>query len=49
MFVDDSVPVLKSAATYGVASPVAITRPDTSVPHRKGTEFVEVEGVRDLL
>ena len=49
LFVDDSVPVLRSASTYGVEKLVAISRPDTSVPHRKPSEFVEVEGVRELL
>jgi len=49
MFVDDSHPVLESAATYGVEKLIAITRPDTSEPHRDGGDFVEVEGVRDLL
>ena len=49
MFVDDSRPVLRSAATFGVDKLVAITRPDTSKPHREGSGFVEVEGVGDLL
>ena len=49
MFVDDTHRVLRSAATFGVAKPVAITRPDTSEPHRESGGFVEIEGVRDLL
>lgn len=49
VFVDDSYPVLKSAATYGVSKPVAITRPDTSEPPRESSEFAAVEGVADLL
>ena len=49
MFVDDTQRVLQSAATYGVERPVAITRPDTSEPHRESGDFVEIEGVRDLL
>ena len=49
MFVDDTHRVLRSAATYGVGKPVAISRPDTSMPQRDPGEFVEVEGVGDLL
>ena len=49
MFVDDSHPVLRSAASYGVAKLVSISRPDTSEPHRESGDFVEVEGVSDLL
>ena len=49
MFVDDTHSVLRSAATYGVEQPVAISRPDTSMPHRESGDFVEVEGVKDLL
>jgi putative hydrolase of the HAD superfamily len=49
MFVDDTHRVLRSAARYGVAKPVVVTRPDTSVPHRENGEFVGVEGVAGLL
>jgi len=49
LFVDDSQPVLRSAATYGVSRPVAISRPDTSEPPRQGGDFVAIEGVADLL
>ena len=48
MFVDDSHPVLKSAATYGVRHTVAISRPDTSMPERENGEFVSVNGIADL-
>ena len=48
MFVDDSHPVLKSAATYGVQHTVAITRPDTSMPEKDSDEFVSVEGISEL-
>jgi putative hydrolase of the HAD superfamily len=49
MFVDDSLPVLQSAATYGVKHPVVIARPDTSRPRRNESEFVSVEGLSELL
>ena len=49
MFIDDNPTVLRSAATFGVEKLVAITRPDTSEPLRDKTEFVDVEGVSNLL
>ncbi len=48
MFVDDSYPVLKSAAMFGVRHPVAISRPDTSRPPNEHPEFVSIEGVSEL-
>ena len=48
MFVDDSHPVLKSAATYGVAHPVAISRPDTSREPAEHDDFVSVDGISEL-
>jgi putative hydrolase of the HAD superfamily len=48
MFVDDSDPVLKSAATYGVRHLVAISRPDTSRPARDSEDFVSVAGISEL-
>ena len=49
LFVDDSQPVLKSASDYGVRMLVTVTRPDTSQPVRRGSEFHGVEGVNDLI
>ena len=49
MFVDDSYPVLASAAKYGVRHPVAISRPDTSRPASDHAEFVSVEGISELV
>ena len=49
LFFDDTVPVLKSAARYGITMPVVITRPDTSEPRREDGDFVGVEGVHELL
>ena len=48
-FVDDSQPVLRSAADYGIEMLVTVTRPDTTEPARRGSEFRGVETVRDLL
>ena len=49
LFVDDSQPVLQSAQDYGVRMLVTITRPATTGPARRGSEFRGVEGVGDLL
>jgi putative hydrolase of the HAD superfamily len=49
MFVDDNFHVLKSAATYGVRHPVAISRPDTSRPATEHDEFVSVGGLEELI
>jgi HAD superfamily hydrolase (TIGR01509 family) len=49
MFVDDSHPVLASAAKFGVAHPVAINLPDTSRPAREDGDFASVNGLSELL
>jgi len=49
LFVDDSQPVLRSAQEYGVKMLVTVTRPDTSEPIRRGSEFRGVEGVGDMI
>jgi putative hydrolase of the HAD superfamily len=49
VFVDDTVPVLRSAAQYGIRMPVVVTHPDTTEPPRENGEFPGVNGVRDLL
>ena len=49
LFVDDSQPVLRSAAEYGVGMLVTVTRPDTGEPVRHGSDFRGVERVRDML
>ncbi|MDH4125630.1 MAG: GMP/IMP nucleotidase [Gammaproteobacteria bacterium] len=49
MFIDDSLFVLRSAASYGVRHPVAIARPDTSRPRRENSDFVSVDGLSELL
>lgn len=48
VMVDDTHSVLHSARAFGISGVVAITRPDTTEPHKPGDDFVEVEGVRDL-
>lgn len=49
VFVDDSRPVLHSAAQFGIRTVVEVVRPDTSRPPRGGSEFPSVERLADLL
>jgi len=49
LFVDDSLPVLRAARTYGIAQVVAITHPDTAQALRACSEFAAVARVVDLL
>ena len=49
LFVDDSQPVLRSAADYGLEMLVTVTRPDSTLPVRNDSEFHGVETVEDLL
>ena len=49
LFVDDTAPVLRSAAKYGIAMLLEITDPDTSVEARESSEHASVAGVRDIL
>ena len=49
LFVDDSQPVLRSAAEYGIGMLVTVTRPDSTEPVKQGSEYRGVEGVKDML
>ena len=49
LFVDDSQPVLRSAAKYGLEMLVTVTRPDSTRPPNEDSEFRGVESVAELL
>ena len=49
LFVDDSQPVLRSAAAYGVGMLVTIMQPDTSMPKRTKSNYSGVDSVAELL
>jgi GMP/IMP 5'-nucleotidase len=50
LFVDDSLPVLRTARSYGFAAVVAVLNPDTTLPKRVAVEgFTGVEGLEGLL
>lgn len=49
LFVDDSLPVLRGAAAYGIGQIRAIAQPEGNQPLREISEFVAVPGLKDLL
>lgn len=49
LLVDDSLPVLRSAQTYGIAHLRAIRRPDTRQPEKNTEEFVALESFEDIM
>ncbi len=49
VFVDDTVPVLRSAKQYGIAQTVQVTYPDTSQPLRENGEYPSVKAVNDFI
>ncbi len=49
LFVDDTITVLQSAATFGIGMLVRVTRPDTSKSPRDAPGFAGVESVAELL
>lgn len=49
LFIDDTSPVLKSAAAYGIGMLLEVTRPDTSQPEREAGEFSGIKDLRSLV
>lgn len=49
LFIDDTAPVLASAAAYGVNMLLEISHPDTSRPPRTSETFTGIEGLRSLV
>lgn len=49
LFVDDSVPVLRAARSFGIGQIFAISRPDSQAERRHVTEFPAVDAIVDLL
>ena len=48
-FADDSLPVLRGAATFGIGQIRAVAMPEKGQPRREITEFVAVDRLADLL
>jgi putative hydrolase of the HAD superfamily len=49
LFIDDSLPILRSARDFGVAHLLAVRQPDSQQPHKDSQEFAAVEDYRALL
>jgi putative hydrolase of the HAD superfamily len=49
LFVDDSLPVLRAARTFGIGQVVAVRRPDSGQPQRDVEDFTAVDGIAGLL
>ena len=49
LFVDDSLPVLRCARSFGIAHLRAVRRPDTGQPPKPTDDFVAIDGVEVLL
>ena len=48
LFIDDSLPILRSAGRYGVAHLLAVRQPDSRAPDKDTEEFAAVEDYRQL-
>ncbi|MSR08366.1 MAG: GMP/IMP nucleotidase [Gammaproteobacteria bacterium] len=48
LFIDDSLPVLDAAAAWGIAGVLAVTRPDSTQPHRVVERHPSVPGLGHL-
>lgn len=49
LLVDDSLPVLRSAARYGLAHLIAIAHPDSRQPSRQVTEFTAIHDFTEIM
>jgi putative hydrolase of the HAD superfamily len=49
LVIEDSLPVLAAAASFGIAHTLAIRRPDSRRPARTIDAFAAIDGVADLL
>ena len=49
LFVDDSLPILNAAKTYGIKHLLAVDNPDSQLPNRNITEFPAVRDYRLML
>ena len=49
LLVDDSLPVLRSAHTYGIEGLLAVTKPDSQSPQREVDEFQAIYDFSDIM
>ncbi|HEY0663189.1 MAG TPA: HAD-IA family hydrolase, partial [Thiobacillaceae bacterium] len=49
LFVDDSLPVLRSAQAYGIAQLLAVANPDSRQPHKDTGEFAAITSFTQVM
>ena len=49
LLVDDSLPVLRAARTYGVAHLLAVRRPDSRLPEKAVGEFSAIRSFKEVM
>ena len=49
LFVDDSLPVLRSARDYGIAQLLAVANPDSRQPHKDTAEFTAITSFAQVM
>lgn len=48
LFIDDSLPVLRTARDYGIAHLVTVTKPDSQRPARDIQEFPAIRSLKEI-
>ncbi|KPK11227.1 MAG: haloacid dehalogenase [Acidithiobacillales bacterium SG8_45] len=49
LFIDDSLPVLRSAHAYGIANLLAVIKPDSKAPAKDVGEFKAIQSFRQII
>jgi HAD superfamily hydrolase (TIGR01509 family) len=49
LLIDDSLPVLRSAHSYGIAQLLAVRKPDSRLPEKDAAEFQAMRSFRDIM
>ncbi|OAD21665.1 HAD family hydrolase, partial [Candidatus Thiomargarita nelsonii] len=49
LLIDDSLPVLRSAAAYGIRHLLGISQPDSQSPPKVGDEFRTIRSFREIM
>ena len=49
LFVDDSLPVLRSASAYGIGQLLAVSNPDSRQPHKDTAEFTGITSFAQVM
>jgi putative hydrolase of the HAD superfamily len=49
LFIDDSVPILRTAREFGIGHLLAVRRPDSRSPPRRVDEFPAIDGFEELV